>query len=206
MLTQAWERCRCYLLHVGSLGFVPYLCMLLPPLRFYLYLCLGSPLANPCLSMIRKHLSLGKLNHAQSIFTTWPLQFESCPVWDVLWTVLRCFLQAKPCLLMYCLHWNSSRVKVCCTIQLFGAGSVGRICLGSLLVSAWYWTLISYLDVLSVIVSYLCITAAFFLQSNCISVVSTDVLVSLISQCRASGRAFKSHFHCYQCQLLVLAG
>lgn len=61
-------------------------------------------------------------------------------------------------------------------------------------------------DVLSVIAPYLCITAAFFLQSNCISVVSTDVLVSLISQCRASGRGFQSHFHCYQCQLRVLAG
>lgn len=141
---------------------------------------------------------------------------------QVFWHWGLCSLRVALCGMRFELCWDAFSKQnlvywfVVCTETLqesksvaqsnfFGAGSVGRFCLGSLLVSAWYWTVISYLDVLSVIVSYLCITAAFFLQSNCISVVSTDVLVSLISQGRADGRAFKSHFHCYQWPFLVLA-
>lgn len=156
MLTQEWERCRCYLLHVGSLGFVPYLCMLIPSLIFHLLSTQTlSQIHPPCKSLpvhAQKASLFRKIKTSPKYFYNEAFAVENHPMWDVLCTVLRCFLEAKPCSLIYCLHWNSSRVKVWYTIELFGAGSVGRFCLGSVLVSAWYWTLISCLDMLSVIV------------------------------------------------------
>lgn len=76
MLTQAWERCRCCLLHVGSLGSVPYLCMLLPSLDILPFICPDSvsdpPLqisAWPC----SESISLQGNKNKDKVFLRWGL-------------------------------------------------------------------------------------------------------------------------------------
>lgn len=80
MLTQAWERCRCYLLHVGSLGFAPYLCMLLPSLIFYLLstqTCKPLPVHAKKASLFRKIKTCLKYFDTEA-FAVWGLPCVGC--------------------------------------------------------------------------------------------------------------------------------
>lgn len=139
MLTQEWERCRCYLLHVGSLGFVPYLCMLIPSLIFHLLSTQTlSRIHPPCKSLpvhAKKASLFRKIKASPKYFYNEAFAVGESPYVGCALHCAEMLSRSKTLFinLLSALKLFKSQGLI---HKLFGAGSVGRFCLGSVLVSA----------------------------------------------------------------------